>query len=149
MLPPAETVRRMTRLPSVKSSALQWGSSFVPFLIRNTVLKAPFLRFATTRIQRFLFGLPWSLIGCYVACPGSVDPDRHVPAFPAFGDLVVGTIAVITDVVGVKGTGLHYWLSLAHSDLPFVGSVDTSYAPQAPAAICCHPNDGFCGQGAI
>src|SRR5258707_11467790 len=121
MLPPAETVRRMTRLPSVKSSALQWGSSFVPFLIRNTVLKAPFLRFASTPIQRFLFGLPWSLIGCYIACPGSVDPDRRIPAFPAFGDLVVGTIAVITDVIGVNGTGLHYRLSLAHSDLPSWG----------------------------
>src|SRR5258708_28491149 len=118
MLPPAETVRRMTRLPSVKSSALQWGSSFVPFLIRNTVLKAPLLRFASTPIQRFPFGLPWSLIGCYIACPGSGDPDRHIPAFPALGDLVVGPIAVITDVIGVKDTGLHYWLSLAHSDLP-------------------------------
>src|SRR5260370_36768326 len=113
----------MTRLPSVKSSALQWGSSFVRFLIRNAVLKAPLLRFASSPIQRFLFGLPWSLIGCYIAFPGSGDPDRHIPAFPAFGDLVVGTIAVITDVIGVKGTGLHYWLSLAHSGLPSWGSV--------------------------
>src|SRR5207245_5073084 len=102
---------------------LQWDCSFVRFLIRNAVLKAPFLRFASTPIQRFLFGLPWSLIGCHVACPGSVDPDRHVPAFPAFGDLVVGTIVVITDVVRVNGTGLHYSLSLAHSDLPSWGSV--------------------------
>src|SRR6266481_2262907 len=56
-----------------------------------------------------------------MACPGSVDPDRRIPAFPAFGDLVVGTIAVITDVIGVNGTGLHYRLSLAHSDLPSWG----------------------------
>ncbi len=54
----------LARPPSVKSSGLQWDSLFVRFLIRNTVLKAPFLRLASTPIQRFLFGLPWSLIGC-------------------------------------------------------------------------------------